>query len=68
MHCMVIALSSFFDNLYKRPITNLNELRERTTKFIQLEELKHFHNQMRVKVPTEKKVKVQLASERREGG
>jgi len=49
MHHLVIALWSgpFIDNLCKKPTTNLDELRQRTKKFVQLEELRDYRNQVR---------------------
>jgi len=35
----------FVNNLCKKPTLNLDELRYRATKFMQLEELREFHNQ-----------------------
>jgi len=47
MHHMLTALrpGSFADNLCMQPAANLDELRRRAAKFMQLEELREFHNQ-----------------------
>jgi len=44
MHHMVTAvkLGSFSDSLCKKPVMNLDELQQRATKFMQLEELREF--------------------------
>jgi len=49
MHHMVTALrlGPFVNSLCKRPAANLDELRERATKFMQLEELLCFKSQIR---------------------
>jgi len=46
MHHLITALrpSSFVDSLCKKPVANLDELRTRATKFMQMEELKEFRN------------------------
>lgn len=50
MHHMVTSLRPrpFVDSLCKQPVTNLDELRQRATKFMQLEELKRFKSQIRM--------------------
>jgi len=57
MHHMVTTLRSrpFADNLCKKPVTDLDELRQRATKFMKVEELREFRNQVRVDVGSEKK-------------
>jgi len=45
----------FVDNLYMQPAANLDEFKRRATKFMQLEELREFHNQARVEASREKK-------------
>jgi len=49
MHHMITALKPrpFADSLCKKSTTNLVELRERASKFMQMEELREFHNQAR---------------------
>ncbi|XP_068466501.1 uncharacterized protein [Phaseolus vulgaris] len=49
MHHMIIALKPgpFADSLCKKPATNLDELRQRTSKFMQMEELREFRNHAR---------------------
>ncbi|XP_068466297.1 uncharacterized protein [Phaseolus vulgaris] len=49
MHHMVTTLKPrlFVDSLCKQPTTDLVELRQRATKFMQLEELKSFKSQIR---------------------
>ena len=46
MHHPITALKPgpFVDSLCKKPVNNLDELRTRTTKFMQMEELKEFRN------------------------
>jgi len=46
---MITALKPgpFSDSLCKKPATNLNELRQQTSKFMQMEELREFRNQSR---------------------
>jgi len=46
MHHLVTALKPgpFVDSLCKKPVSNLDELRTRATKFMQMEELKEFRN------------------------
>jgi len=46
MHHLVTALKlgPFVDSLCKKPVSNLDELRTRATKFMQMEELKEFHS------------------------
>ena len=50
MHHMITTLKSgpFADSLCKKPATNLDELRQRASKFMQMEELREFRNQVRV--------------------
>ena len=50
MHHMITALKpgSFADSLCKKPAINLDELRKRASKFMQMEELREFRNQVRV--------------------
>jgi len=50
MHHMITALKPgpFADSLCKKPATNLDELRQRTSKFMQMEELREFRNQVRI--------------------
>jgi len=50
MHHMITALKPgpFADSLCKKPATNLDELRQRASKFMQMEELKEFRNQARI--------------------
>jgi len=57
MHHMITALKPgpFFDSLCKKPATNLDELRQRATKFMQMEKLKEFQNQVSVDGGIEKK-------------
>jgi len=38
----------FGNSLCKKPTTNLDELRQRATKFVHMEELRNFRNQVRV--------------------
>ena len=49
MHHLITALKSgpFIDSLCKKPVNNLDELRTRITKFMQMEELKEFRNTAR---------------------
>jgi len=49
MHHLITALrlGPFVDNLCKKPVANLDELRMRATKFMQMEELKEFRNTTR---------------------
>jgi len=49
MHHLITALKPgpFVDSLCKKPVNNLDELRTRATKFMQMEELKEFHNTTR---------------------
>jgi len=56
IHHMLIALRPrlFADNLCMQPAANLDELRRRAAKFMQLEELREFHNQARVEASGEK--------------
>jgi len=46
MHHLVTALKpgSFVDSLCKKPVSNLDELRTKATKFMQMEELKEFRS------------------------
>ena len=46
MHHLVTALKPglFVDSLCKKPVSNLDELRTRATKFMQMEELKEFRS------------------------
>ncbi|XP_068483323.1 uncharacterized protein [Phaseolus vulgaris] len=57
MHHMITALKPgpFADSLCKKPATNLDELRQRASKFMQMEELREFRNQARID-GSEKKV------------
>jgi len=57
MHHMMTALrpGPFVDSLCMQPAASLDELRRRTTMFIQLEELREFRNQARAEVSGEKK-------------
>ncbi len=50
MHHMITALKPrpFADSLCKKPATNLDELRQRASKFMQMEELREFRNQARI--------------------
>ena len=50
MHHMITALKPgpFADSLCKKPATNLDELRQRASKFMQMEELREFQNQVRI--------------------
>jgi len=50
-----LRLGPFADSLCKKPTTNLDELRQRATKFIQMEEFRKFWNQVRVDGGVEKK-------------
>ena len=47
MHHMITTLKPrpFVDSLCKKPATNLDELRQRASKFMQIEELREFRNQ-----------------------
>ncbi|XP_068477276.1 uncharacterized protein [Phaseolus vulgaris] len=56
MHHMLTALCQgpFADNLCMQPATSLDELRKRTAKFMQLEELREFRNQARAEANEEK--------------
>jgi len=58
MHHMVTVLKPdpFSNSLYKKPTMNLDELRQRTAKFMQLEELKEFRAKTRAPEEAEKKV------------
>jgi len=49
MHYLVIVLKpgSFVDSLCKKLVSNLEELRTRVTKFMQMEELKEFRSTTR---------------------
>jgi len=53
----VVRLRPFVDNLCKKPASDLDELRRRAAKFMQLEELREFQNQVRVE-PQGEKVRV----------
>ena len=57
MHHMIIALrpEPFVDSLCKKPTTNIDELRQLATKFMQMEKLREFQNQVRVDRGSEKK-------------
>ncbi|XP_068461731.1 uncharacterized protein [Phaseolus vulgaris] len=50
MHHMITTLKPgpFADSLCKKPAINLDELRQRASKFMQMEELREFRNQVRV--------------------
>jgi len=56
MHHMLTTLRprSFADNLCMQPTANLDELRRRAAKFMQLEELREFYNQARAEASGEK--------------
>ena len=56
MHHMLTTLhpEPFADNLCMQPATSLDELRKRAAKFMQLEELREFHNQARAEASEEK--------------
>jgi len=43
-HCDTIELGALIDILCKKPVANLDEMRIRTTKFMQLEELCEFQS------------------------
>ena len=49
MHHLITALKHgpFIDSVCKKPVNNLDELRTRATKFMQMEELKEFRNTTR---------------------
>ncbi|XP_027932895.1 uncharacterized protein LOC114188521 [Vigna unguiculata] len=49
MHHLITTLKPgpFIESLCKKPVNNLDELRTRATKFMQMEELKEFHNTTR---------------------
>ena len=57
MHHMLTALrpGPFADSLCMQPATNLDELRRRAAKFMQLEELREFRNNARAEASGEKK-------------
>jgi len=57
MHHMLTALSPgpFADNLCMQPADSLDELRKRAAKYMQLEELREFHNQARAEAGEERK-------------
>jgi len=59
MHHMLTTLrpGPFADSLCMQPAKNLEELRRRAAKFMQLEELREFRNQARAEVSGEKKDK-----------
>lgn len=65
LHHLVTALKPgpFSDNLCKKPATNLEELRRRATKFMELEELKEFRKQLRDET-TQKKPSHNLRNDR----
>ncbi|XP_068482612.1 uncharacterized protein [Phaseolus vulgaris] len=50
MHHMITALKPgpFADSLCKKPATSLDELRQRASKFMQMEELREFRNRVRI--------------------
>ncbi|XP_068465629.1 uncharacterized protein [Phaseolus vulgaris] len=56
MHHMLTTLQPepFADNLCMQPATSLDELRKRVAKFMQLEELREFRNQVRAEASGEK--------------
>jgi len=56
LHHMVTALHprSFADSLWKKPVSDLDELRKRVGKFMQLEKLREFQNQVRAELAPEK--------------
>ena len=58
MHHMVTALNPgpFSDSLCMKPVMNLDELRQRATKFMQLEELREFCAKTRVPKEAENRV------------
>jgi len=51
----VLRLGPFANNLCKKPTTNLDQLRQRAAKFMQMKELRDFHNQVRADGGVEKK-------------
>jgi len=57
IHHIITTLRSgpFIDSLCKKPTTNLDELRQHVSKFMYMEELREFRNQVRVDVGNEKK-------------
>jgi len=57
MHHMITALrpGPFANSLCKKPTVSLDELRQHATKFMQMEELRDFRNQIRMDVKNEKK-------------
>jgi len=57
MHHMLTALrpGPFTDSLCMQPATNLDDLRRRAAKFMQLEELREFRNNARAKASGERK-------------
>jgi len=57
MYLMIttLRLGPFANSFYKKPTTNFNELRQRTSNFMQIEELKEFRNQVRADDGVEKK-------------
>jgi len=59
MHHMVTTLrpGPFVDSLCKRPATNLDELRQRSTKFMQLEELRSLKSQIRMEEGVDRREK-----------
>jgi len=58
MHHMVTALKPglFSDNLCKKPVMNLDELRQRAAKFMQLEELREFCTKTRAPEEVERRI------------
>ena len=57
MHYMVttLKLGSFVNNSCKKPATDLDEIKQQLAKFMQLEELSDYQNQVRVKNDKEKR-------------
>jgi len=55
---MVLRPEPFVDNLCKKSTTNLDELRQRASKFMQMEELRDFRNEVRADGGVEKKKKM----------
>jgi len=57
MYHMIMALrpGPFADSLCKKPTTNCDDLRQHASKFMQMEELRDFRNQVRAGGGVEKK-------------
>jgi len=49
-----LRLGPFADSLCQKPAANLDELRQRVTKFMQLKELREFRNQARAEADEDK--------------